>query len=73
MATGPVVEHFNVIEVFYNRARSRVLYILFLMRSFFSELKNDSATALSWQLPRRLMLGARLLARQQLCQSLLPY
>ncbi len=35
------------------------------MRSFFSELKNDSATALSQQLPRRLMLGTRLLARQK--------
>jgi len=45
----------------------------FLIRSFFSELKNDSATALSQQLPRRLMLGARLLARQKRCQSSLPY
>jgi len=52
--------------------RARVLYILFLMRSFFSELKNDSATALSWQWPRWLILGARLLARQNRCQSL-PY
>jgi hypothetical protein len=47
---GPVVKHLNVIEDI-RRARSRVLYILFLMRSFFSELKNDSATALSRQLP----------------------
>ncbi|AKM38354.1 integrase catalytic subunit (plasmid) [Escherichia coli PCN061] len=38
-----------------------------------SELKNDSATALSQQLPRRLMLGTRLLARQNRCQSSLPY
>jgi hypothetical protein len=64
VAPGPVVEHFNVIEDI-RPARSRVLYILFLMRSFFSELKNDSATALSQQLPRRLMLGTRLLARQK--------
>ena len=52
---------------------SRVLYILFLTRSFFSELKNDSATALFQQLPRRLMLGGRLLPRQNRCQLSLPH
>lgn len=52
---------------------SRVLYIRFLMRSFLSELKNDSATALSQQLPRRIILGARLLTRQNRRQSSLPY
>jgi hypothetical protein len=39
---------------------SRVLYIRFLMRSFLSELKNDSATALSQQFPRRLWLRIHL-------------
>jgi len=39
------------------RASSRVGYILRLIRSFFSPLKKLSATALSWQFPRRLMLG----------------
>lgn len=34
------------------------------MRSFFRLLKNDSATALSQQLPRRLMLGSNWLALQ---------
>ncbi|AUB50521.1 hypothetical protein SGH10_005222 (plasmid) [Klebsiella pneumoniae] len=47
------------------------------MRSFFSELKNNSATALSWQLPRRLKLGARLLARRsgasRHCRTDYPY
>ena len=56
MASVTVVEHFNVIEIS-ARAMSRVLYPL-PDAFFFSELKNDSATALSQQLPRRLMLGA---------------
>jgi len=43
------------------------------MHSFFILLKNDSATALSQQLPRRLMLGCRQCARQKRCQSSLPY
>src|SRR2546428_2748038 len=42
-------------------------------RSFFRLLKKDSATALSQQLPRRLMLGSRLLERQKRRQSSLPY
>jgi hypothetical protein len=72
VAPGPVVEHFNIIE---NIRPGHVpgFNIRFLMRSFLSELKNDSATALSQQLPRRLMLGTRLLARQNRCQSSLPY
>ncbi|ESN04440.1 hypothetical protein L378_01709 [Klebsiella pneumoniae MGH 32] len=70
--SAPVVEHFNVIEDICP-GQTWVLYIRFLMRFFFSELKNDSATALSQQLPRRLILGARLLARQNLCLSSLPY
>lgn len=46
MVPGAVIEDFNVIEDT-ARARFRILYILFLMRSFFSELKNDSATVLT--------------------------
>ena len=72
VAPGPIVEHFNVIEDI-RPGQIPVWYVLLLMRSFFSELKNDSATALSQQLPRRLMLGTRLLARQKRCQSSLPY
>lgn len=43
------------------------------MRSFFRLLKVDSATALSQQLPRRLMLGCRLCSRQKRLKSSLPY
>jgi len=46
VAPGPAVEHFNVIEDI-SRARSLVLYMCFLIRSFFSELKKDSAIALT--------------------------
>jgi len=72
VASGPVVEHFNVIEDI--RPCQIPGFIYAFSDSFFlSELKNDSATALSQQLPRLLVLGARLLARQKLCQSSLPY
>src|SRR6185437_12654756 len=54
-------------------ARSLFLYIRFLMRSFFKLLKNDSATALSQQLPRRLILGSSRLVRQKRRQSSLLY
>lgn len=76
VAPGPIVEHFNVIEDI-RPGQIPVWYILLLMRSFFSELKNNSATALSWQLPRRLKLGARLLARRsgasRHCRTGCPY
>ena len=72
VAPGPIVEHFNVIEDI-RPGQIPVWYVLLLMRSFFSELKNNSATALSWQLPRLFMLGARLLVRQKRSQSSLPY
>ena len=45
VASVTVAEHFNVIEDICP-GMSRVLYIRFLMRSFLSELKNDSATVL---------------------------
>ena len=71
-----LVEHFNVIEDI-RPGQIPVWYVLLLMRSFFSELKNNSATALSWQLPRRLKLGARLLARRsgasRHCRTDYPY
>nr|VXZ88221.1 Uncharacterised protein [Klebsiella pneumoniae] len=60
MAPGQVVEHFNVIEDI-RPGQIPWYYMRFLIRSFFSELKNDSVTALSQQLPRLLMLGVRLL------------
>ena len=43
------------------------------MRAFFKLLKNDSATALSQQFSRRLMLGSSLCALQKRSQSSLPY
>src|SRR6056297_722989 len=39
------------------------------MRSRFSSWKKLSATALSWQLPRRLMLGSRSCWRRNVCHS----
>lgn len=68
VAPGPIVEHFNVIEDI-RPGQIPVWYVFFLMRSFFSELKNNSATALSWQLPRRL----KVIGPQKRCQSSLPY
>lgn len=56
VAPGPVVEHFNVIEDIRPGQAAHFVYYL-LMRSFVSELTNDSPTALSQQLPRRLILG----------------
>jgi hypothetical protein len=61
VAPGPVIEDFNVIED--PPGPDPGFIYAFSDPFFFSELKNDSATALSQQLPRRLMLGARLLAR----------
>ena len=72
MALVTVVEHFNIIENIRPGHGPGFIYPL-PDALFLSELKNDSATALSQQFPRRLMLGARLLARQNRCQSSLPY
>ncbi|BDD49209.1 hypothetical protein PDTA9734_06960 [Phytobacter diazotrophicus] len=57
MTPGPVVEDFNVIEDI-GPGQIPGFIDTFSDPFFFSELKNDSATALSQQLPRRLMLGA---------------
>lgn len=72
VASDPVIEYFNVIE---NIGTGHIAGFVapFSDALFFSELKNDSATALSLQLPRRLMLGARLFALQKRYQSSLPY
>jgi len=43
-----------------------------LIRSFFRLLKKDSATALSQQFPRRLILGSRWLSLHQRLNSSLP-
>lgn len=61
VAPGPVIEDFNVIEDIGPGESPGSVYS-FLDAFFFSELKNDSATTLSQQLPRRLRLDARLLA-----------
>lgn len=45
----------------------------FLMRSVFRLPKKNSATALSQQFPRRLMLGSRRFARQKRCHVSLPF
>lgn len=72
MASGPVVEHFDIIKDISPVHIPGFIYP-FSDALFFSELKKDSATALSQQLPRRLMLGDRLLAWQNRLQSSLPY
>ena len=57
------------------RRRSRALdswEICFLIRSFFELLKKDSTTALSQQLPFRLILGSRRFERQNRRHASLP-
>jgi hypothetical protein len=58
MPTLTVIKHFDVIKNiaagFFPRSVG-----LFFIRSRFSNWKKLSATALSWQLPRRLMLPSR--------------
>lgn len=58
LPSDKVVEHFNTIE---DIPLDHVLGLIFiyLMHSFWSKLKNDSATTLSQQEPRRHILGAR--------------
>lgn len=68
VAPDPVVEDFNVIEDI-GPGQIPGFVDPFSDVFFFSELKNDSATAFFQQLPRRLILGVRLLARQKRCQS----
>ena len=58
MATSTIVEDLDVVEdVGATQQLARFVDAFFEIRSFFRLLKNDSATALSQQLPRRLILG----------------
>lgn len=61
MAPGPVIEDFKVVE---GIGPVPGFIDTFSDSLFSSELKKDLASALSRQLPGWLMLGARLLARQ---------
>ena len=54
-------------------ASDRFLSICFLMRSFFRLPKKDSTTALSQQLPVRLIPGSRRFERQQRRHASLPH
>ena len=54
VAPFPIVKHLDVIEQIAPCLSTRSIDVS--ISSFLSELKNDSATALSQQLPRRLML-----------------
>ena len=67
-----IVEDFDVIEYIGTR-HIPGLVDAFTNPLFFQAAKKDSATALSQQFPRRLMLGCKLWARQNRFQSLLPY
>jgi len=55
---GRIAEHLDVVDTS-RRAWSRVRQTLRRMRFRLSRLKKLSATALSWQLPRRLIKGCR--------------
>jgi hypothetical protein len=59
VTAGSIVERLDIIEGI-GAGRDRAFVDAFRMRSFFRLLKNDSATALSQQLARLLMLGSRL-------------
>jgi hypothetical protein len=69
---GPIVKDSDVIEGV-GPGQIPGFIDAFADSFLFRLLKNDSATALSQQFLRRLMLGCRLLARQKRCQSSLPY
>jgi hypothetical protein len=58
MAARWIVERINVVR-YLGVCKLASSAIFFLMRSFLRLLKNDSATALFQQVPRRLMLGSR--------------
>ncbi|KJZ44458.1 hypothetical protein VC35_16625 [Pseudomonas fluorescens] len=67
-----IVKHLDVIEYITTSILPRG--VDFSLDSFpFQQLEKLSATALSWQLPRRLMLATRLLAFKKLRQSELLY
>lgn len=59
--SGPAVEHFDIMKDITPGNAPGFIYPL-SDALFFSSLKKDSATAISRQLPIRLMLGDRFLA-----------
>lgn len=72
VAAGSVVERLDIVEDIGAR-QGAGLVDAFWMRSFFRLLKKDSATALSQQLPRLLMLVSSEWAAQNRLKSSLPY
>lgn len=73
MTPGPVVEDFNVIEDI-GPGQIPGFIDTFSDPFFFQRTEERFGHRIdAQQLPRRLMLGARLLARQKRCQSSLPY
>lgn len=72
VAAGSVIEHLYVIEDF-GSGQIPGFVDAFADAFLFKLLKNDSATALYQQLPRRLILGSRLWAWQKRRKSSLPY
>ncbi|RAT21616.1 hypothetical protein AU492_08395 [Lonsdalea populi] len=73
MTPGPVVEHFNVIE---DIGAGQIAGFIYTLSDtlFFQRTEERLCYGIdAQQLPRRLMLGARLLARQKRRQSSLPY
>ena len=72
VSSGSIVEALDVVGDVIGRLLARVVNAL-LDALFFRLEKKDSATALSQQLPRRLMLGVRPFVLQNRSQSSLPY
>lgn len=72
VAACTVVKHFDVIE-YISPGQVSGFVDPFTDEFFFQAAEKDSATALSQQLPRWLMLGFRLLAAQKCFLSSLPY
>jgi hypothetical protein len=68
----PIVERLNVVGNI-DVGEISVLVDPFLDSFFLQLLKKDSATALSQQFPRRLMLGSSRFVRQKRRQSSLQY
>ena len=72
VAARLIVEGIDVVGQVGDRQLA-VLVDLFLDPLFLKLLKNDSATALSLQLPFRLILGSRWFERQNRRHASLPY
>ena len=68
VAAGPVIEDFNVIE---DIGPGQIPGFIDAFSDPFVFQRTEERVF--QQLPRRLILGARLLARQKRCQSSLPY